>query len=160
MKYMKKDISEILKNKNWEGVKRFTNRYSMRLLLMLEKIVGDKDFDSLKDFVRTFSIEPVLEYGLPVGGDGVKELYEISERYHSHKQKTGAEWWVRDEIEDIILQLKGYSSESKFLDMVALIWKEVDAEIEAESRIKERVFRKALKICIIKAINKAEDNIF
>ena len=43
--------------------------------------------------------------------------------------------------------------------MVALIWKEVDAEIEAESRIKERVFRKALKICIIKAINKAEDNI-
>jgi hypothetical protein len=129
----------------------------MRLLIMLDRIVKNKDFDALKDFVKNFSIEPVLEYGLPVGGEGVKELYEISERYHLHKQKIGAEWWVRDEIEDIIQQLKGYSGESKFLDMVALIWKEVDMEIESEPRIKESAFRKALNISIIKAINKAGD---
>jgi hypothetical protein len=156
MKYRKKNIDVFLEDKNWEGVKRFTNKYSFSLFIMLEKIRTAKDFEALKDFVKTFSIEPVLEYGLPVGGEGVKELYDISDRYHSHKHKVGAEWWVRDEVDDLIRQLKGFSSENEILDRIALIWKNVDTEINSEPRLKERAFKKILMKYLIEGIYKAE----
>ena len=155
MKYKNKNIDDILKNKNWEGVQRFTERYSIRLFFMLDKIVSARDFNALKEFVKEFSIEPVLEYGLPVGGEGVKELYDISDKYHSHKNKTGAEWWVRDEIQDIITQLRGHSAETGILDRIAFIWKEVDASIKAEAWLKESAFKKVLVRFLINGIYKA-----
>src|SRR4030042_5639838 len=95
MKYRNEDITDTIEKKNWEGVKLFVERFGMGLFVALDRIIREKDLDRLKEFVKRHSIEPLVEYGMPLGGEGVKELYEISERFHAHKRKTGAEWWVR-----------------------------------------------------------------
>ncbi len=156
MKYRKKNIDDVFRNKNWEGLQGFVDKFGLDCLILLDRIVQSKDLEKLKEYVKTFSIEPLLEYGMPVAGEGVKEFYDISDRYHAHKHKTGAEWWVRDEFKDAVRQLKGYAAEPAFLDNVALLWKEVDARIEAPARTKINAFRKILIATLVSGLFKAE----
>jgi hypothetical protein len=156
MKYKKKNIDDVFRNKNWEGVKSFVDKFGMNLLILLDKIVKAKDWEKLKDFVKTYSIEPLIEFGMPVGGEGVKELYDISDRYHAHKHKTGAEWWLRDEIRDACLQLKGHSGDVVVQEKAALLWKDVDAEIDGAPEIKVSAFRKILISELIQGIYSPE----
>jgi hypothetical protein len=152
MKHKKKDIDDVLRDKHWEGVKRFTDRFSMDQLLLLDKIVKARDWEQLKDYVKMFGIEPLLEFGMPVGGDGIKELYEINDRYHGHRHKTGAEWWLRDEFNDLTQQLEGYAGDPMLLEKVALAWKEVDAHLEGAPEIKVSAFRKVLLMALVEAL--------
>lgn len=156
MKTRNKEIRDALENKNWEGVKLFVDRFGMSLFVALDRIVRDKDLDTLKEFVKRNSIEPLVEYGMPVEGEVVRELYGISERYHGHKHKTGAEWWVRDEVDAAVRQLKGYAVEPGFLEGVALLWKEVDQKVEAPQEIKVSAFRKVLLLQLIRGIFRPE----
>jgi hypothetical protein len=156
MKYKNKDITDAIRNKNWEGLRLFVERFGMGLFVALDRIIRDKDLDKLKEFVKRNSMEPLVEYGLPLEGEVVKELYEISERFHGHKHKTGAEWWVRDEVEAAVRQLRGYASSEPFLDGVALLWKEVDEKIQAPEEIKVSAFRKVLMLQLIRGIFRPE----
>jgi hypothetical protein len=152
MKYRKRNIDQVFQNKNWEGVKGFTDRFGMDLLILLDGLVKERNWEGLKEFVQRFSIEPLVEYGIPVGGEGVRELYEISDRFHGHKQKTGAEWWVRDELTDVIQQLKGYAGDPALLDKIAMAWKDVDARVAAAPETKASAFRKVLITALIQGI--------
>ena len=152
MKYRKKDIGDLLKDKNWEGVKAFTDKFGMKCFIMLEKIVREKDVDELKAFVKAYGIDPLMEYGMPVGGEGVKELYDISDRYHGHKRKVGAEWWLRDVVEDTIRQLKGHAGDEGLRERVALLWKELDATVAAPPEIKAGAFQKVLMLQLLRGI--------
>lgn len=152
MKYRKKDIGDLLKDKNWEGVKAFADKFGMKRFIMLDRIVREKDVEKLKAFVEEYGIEPLVEYGMPVGGEGVKELYDISDRLHGHKRKTGAEWWLRDEVEDAVRQLKGHADDDVVQERVAMLWKDVDAAVEAPPEIKADAFRKVLMLQLIRGI--------
>ncbi|MBN2126528.1 MAG: hypothetical protein JW821_19660 [Deltaproteobacteria bacterium] len=156
MKYKGKDIDEVFQGKNWEGVRRFTERFGLDRLIFLDAVVKEKDWEKLKEYVKLFSMEPVLEYGLPVGGEGVKELYDLDERFHGQKRKVGAEWWLRDEIEDAVRQLRGYAGDPRFQEKAALLWKEVDAQVDIPRKAKENAFRKVLLTALLGAIYKAE----
>ena len=152
MKYRKKDIDDVFQGKNWEGVKPYVDRFGLDTLILLDRIVRSKDWERLKAFVQGFGIEPLVEYGMPVEGEGVKELYRISDRYHGHKVKTGAEWWLRDGIRDAVAQLTGYASEAGFQEKVALLWKDVDTQIDIPGDSKERAFRKVLISFLVQGI--------
>ncbi|MBW2102495.1 MAG: hypothetical protein JRH05_07430 [Deltaproteobacteria bacterium] len=156
MKYRGKEIDYLFRNKNWEGVKPFTDRFGLDVLIQLEQVVAEKDWEKLKSFVQRYGIEPLVEYGMPVGGEGVKELYEISDRYHGHKRKTAGEWWLRDEMEDVSRQLKGYGAEPILQEKCALAWKEVDASVECPGPVKENAFRKVLLWTLIEALYRPE----
>ena len=49
MKYKKKNIDDVFRNKNWEGVKSFVDKFGMNLLILLDKIVKAKDWEKLKE---------------------------------------------------------------------------------------------------------------
>ena len=157
MKYRKRNIDDVFQHKNWEGVEPFIDRFGIDQLILLDKVVREKDWEKLKEYVKRFSLDPLLEYGMPVAGEGIRELEEIDHRFHSHKRKVGAQWWLRDEIEDAVEQLKGYSLDAVFLDKVALAWKNVDSQIDSLREKKINAFRKMVVISLIKAIYKPGD---
>jgi len=66
MKYRGKEIDYLFRNKNWEGVKPFTDRFGLDVLIQLEQVVAEKDWEKLKSFVQRYGIEPLVEYGMPV----------------------------------------------------------------------------------------------
>lgn len=156
MKYRRKDIDDVFENKNWEGVKPFVDIFGLDKLILLDRIVKGRDWEKLKAFVTGYGIEPLLQYGMPVEGEGVKELFEISDRYHGQKSKTGAEWWVRDEIRDAVRQLQGHAADTQVLEKVALLWKNVDARVDVPGEIKERAFSKVLISSLVQAIYRPE----